>query len=82
MDLELGVANGKAHFFNNSSVLSTGQLALLLGSGSSNDHFSRAEDQPCGFRVSQSHDDGCKSVRIILGSFSFPGDLFQIELAA
>lgn len=74
--LELWVSYCKSHFFNNLGILATGELALLLWSCSCYNHFSWTKDKTRCFGVTESHDNCCKSIRIILCCFSFPCNLF------
>jgi hypothetical protein len=82
LNLEVRVAHCESHLLNNLCVFSTGQLALLLRSGPSNNHFSRTEDKTGGFWISKAHNNSGKSVRVIFSSLSLPGNLLQIELTA
>ena len=82
LDFEFAIFDGKVHLLYYFCVFSAGSLALLLGPGSGYDHFSAAEDETGGFGISEAHDDGSEAVGIVLGSFAFPGDLFEIEFAA
>ena len=82
MDFEFAIFDGKVHLLYYFCVFSAGGLAFLLGSGSSYDHFSAAEDETGCFGVSKAHDDGCEAVGVVLGGFAFPGNLFEIQFAA
>lgn len=76
--LKLGVLDREAHLLDDSGILATGQLALLLRPRSRDHHFAAAEDEPCGFGVAEPHYHSCEPIRIVLGCFTFPGDLFEV----
>lgn len=82
LHLKVVIVNLEAHSLNNFGVLATGQFAVLLRFGASDDHLSAAENQTCGFGVAKSHDDCGETIGVVLGGFAFPGDLLKVQLAA
>lgn len=72
---EVMVINFKAHSLNDFGIFSTGEFAILFRLCSCNDHLPTAENQPCGFRISQSHDNCSKTIWIIFSCLAFPCNL-------
>lgn len=82
LHLEIVVVDLEPHTLNDLRVLPTRQLAVLLWFGSSYDHLAAAENKPSSFGIAKSHDNCCKSVRIVLSGLPFPCYLLQVQFTA
>lgn len=72
--------NLQAQLLDDTSVLATGKLAVILRLGTSHDHFARCEDQGGRLGLSDTHDDGCETLGIVLSVTRVQCDGLQIEL--
>jgi hypothetical protein len=62
LDLEVGELCVEAELLDDAGVLARGKLAVVLGLGTSDDHLAGGEDQGGGLGLTDTHDDGGKTL--------------------
>ena len=60
LNLEVGKLGVETKLLDNASVLARGQLRIVFGLGTSDNHLARSKDESSGLGVSDSHDDSSK----------------------
>lgn len=81
LDLEVLHVHVEANFLNRFGVLLGGVFTELLRLSTSADHLTRAEDQSCSLRVSDTHDYGSETPGIVLSISAIQGNLPQVKLS-
>jgi hypothetical protein len=81
LNFEFSEFRGEPQFLHDSRVFPACEPAVFFGLGARDDHFARCKDQSCGFRFSDSHDDGCEPFRVVFGVARVKGNGFEVELA-
>lgn len=69
LDLEVCELCVEAELLNDTSVLARGKLRIVFRLCASDHHLARSEDQCCSFWLSNTHDDGGKTLEVM---FSIP----------
>jgi hypothetical protein len=69
------------NFFDRLCVVFGCLLAHFLSLGASTDHLAACEDECRGFGVSNTHDCGCKPLRLVLHVFAAEGNQFKVQFA-
>ena len=62
LDLELLELGVEAQLLDNPRVFTGSETRIVLGFGSSDNHFPGSEDQSGSLGVSDTHDDGCETL--------------------
>lgn len=79
LNLEVRKLRVEAKLLDDTSVLAAGKLAVILGLGTSDDHLARGEDQGGRLGLTDTHDDGGKTLWVVFGITGVQGDGLQIE---
>lgn len=81
LDLEVGELGVEAELLDDARVLARCQLAVGLALCAGDDHLPRGEDQRRGLGVSDTHDDGSETLRVVLGVARMQCDRLEIQAA-
>jgi hypothetical protein len=81
LDLEIGKLGVETKLLDNTRILARSQLRIILGLGTSDDHLARGEDKSGGLGLANSHDDGSKTLWVVLGVTRVQGNRLQIQAA-
>jgi len=79
LDLEVGEFGIEAQLLDDARVLARRQLAVGLALGTSHHHLARREDERRRLGVSDTHDDGGETLRIVLGVARVQCDRLEIQ---
>jgi hypothetical protein len=72
LDLEVRELRVEAKLLNDTSVLAACKLAVIFGLGTSDDHLAGGEDQGSRLRLTDTHDDGGKTLGTMLAEVRKP----------
>ena len=72
LDLKVGELRVEAKLLDDTSVLAAGKLAVVLGLGTSDDHLAGGEDQGSRLGLTNTHDDGGKTLGTMLAEVRKP----------
>lgn len=73
LDLEIRELGIKPQFLDDAGVLAAGKFAVILGFGTSDDHFPGGEDQGGSFGVADPHDHGGETLLIRVSTLKLKG---------
>lgn len=63
LDLEIGKLGVETKLLDNTRILARGQLGIILGLGTSDDHLAGGEDESGSLGFTDTHDHGSKTLR-------------------
>lgn len=62
LDLEIRKLGVEAELLDDTRIFSRGQLRIVLGLGTSNNHLAGSEDESCCLGLADTHDDGSETL--------------------
>ena len=72
LDLEVRELRVEAKLLDDTGVLAAGKLTVIFGLGTSDDHLTRGEDQSSRLGLTDTHDDGGKTLGTMLAEVRKP----------
>lgn len=81
LDFEVLHVHVEPYFPDGFRVLLRSISTQLLGLGSGADHLAGSEDQGSGLRLSDSHDDSCESLGVVLSVPAVESNFSEVKLA-
>lgn len=57
LNLEVGELGVEAKLLDDTRILARGELGIIFRLGTSDNHLAGSEDESCGFRFTDTHDD-------------------------
>ena len=81
LDLEVRELGIEAELLDDARILAAGKLRVVLGLGTSDNHLAGGKDQSGGLGLTDTHDDGSKTLGVILCVASMQGNRLEVQAA-
>jgi len=79
LNLELLEFGFEPKLLNDPRIFAASQSGVVFRLGPSYYHLARSKDQSCGLRFPDSHDNGCETLRVVLGVPSMKSNSLKVE---
>ena len=81
LDLEVRELGIEAELLDDTRILAASKLAVIFGFRTSNNHLAGSEDQRGRLGLTDTHDDGSETLRVVLSVTCMQGDRLEVEPA-